>query len=719
MNEGSMIDAKEIWLALVRKKWLILAAAVVVCGATVAGTMRQPKIYQAVAKIMIEPTLPKVLGNDVAIEELSERARVERVFNNTQYKTITSRAVMLDVSNRLKLAQDRAFLETYGLSGEGEALDKAIERVLVRNITVQPETASRIVNLIVEDQDPVRAAEIANALGQAYIDYTLEQRLETTRSASKWLDKRVDEFGAKLEDAEAKLHAFKKSNMLVSVSLEDRQNMTGASLGILNEKIVETRTKLIELESKRAILQRALDDKGTLEAVPRIAKSAVITELRSSLVAIEKEKADLSTRYGEKHPKMVAITKQAAETSAAIDREIQIVISAFDNDITALKETMSGLETAMGKEKEKALSLNSLSLEYAKLTRDFGTTKTTYESLLKRQTEADLSGLLHSNFVRWFQPAEPRLAPIRPSVPKNGALGLVAGLLLGLLIAVGGVLLDNTVHSQADLDRLLGVPFLGVLPRIREDEEERAAAIASNPRGGARDLYIMNHPKSAVAECARSIRTNLMFIGSEDGGLKKLLLTSAGPAEGKTTTSIHLGVTMAQTGKRTILIDTDLRKPRLHRAFGVSGETGVSSVIVGTSTLEEAIKRTDVVDLDILPCGPLPPNPAELLHRDKFVELLDELAKRYDRVLLDSPPVGAVTDAAILSKLVNGTLLVVQANKTSKDAVRRASRALKDVDANVVGVVLNDFDVDGGSYGYNYYYYRGYGYGESEEEAKA
>lgn len=716
---GSSIDPKEIWHALVRRKWIILAAALVVAGATAAGTMRQPKIYSASAQIMIEPAMPKVLGNDVALEELSERSRTERVFNNTQYMTITSRAVLNDVAQRLKLASDADFKATYGLTQEGEDLDKAVEQVLARAITVQPETASRIVNLVVEDQDPYRAAKIANTLGQAFIDYTLERRLETTRNASKWLDQRVDEFGHKLEQAEKALHGFKKANTLVSVSIEDRQNMTAASLGILNTKIVETRTKLIELESKRSILQRALNGETPLEAVPRVADSEVIAELRSSLIALEKERAELTTRYGDKHPKMVAISKQIDEAKAAIDKEVQVVIGAFDNEITALKVTMTGLDEAMVTEKQNALALNSLALDYSKLTRDFGTTKTTYQSLLKRQTEADLSGRLNSNFVSWFQAAEPRLSPIRPSVPQNALIGLFAGLMIGILIAVAGVLLDNTVHSQTDLERLLNLPFLGVLPRIREDEQERILAASSNPRGGARDLYIVNHPKSAVAECARSIRTNLLFMGTAKP-LERLLLTSAGPAEGKTTTSINLGVTMAQAGNRVLLVDTDLRKPRLHRAFGVSGETGVSSVLVDAVSLDEAIKSTDVVGLDVLPCGPLPPNPAELFHTEKFRALLEQISERYDRVLLDSPPIGAVTDAAILSKLVDGTLLVVQANKTSKDAVRRGMRALLDVDTNIVGVVLNDFDVESGSYGYQqYYYYRGYGYGDSEEEAKA
>ncbi|MEQ9539662.1 MAG: polysaccharide biosynthesis tyrosine autokinase [Deltaproteobacteria bacterium] len=716
---GSSIDPKEIWHALVRKKWLILASSLIVAGAAAAGTMRQPKVYSAIAQIEIEPAIPKVLGNDVALEELSARSRSERIFNNTQYDTITNRTMLRDVAQRLKLSEDADFKATYGLTQTGEALDKGIERVLRKMISVQPKTASRIVNLVVEDQDPYRATKIANTLGDAYIDHTLEERLETTRGASKFLEERVEEYAKKIEKAEAALHDFKEQHLLVDVSFEDRQTKTAESLGVLNTTIVQTRTKLIELQSKRSILQKALDGKLPIETVPRVAASEVIGELRSSLLALEKQRAEQSTRYGDKHPTMVAIDKQVEEAKSAIDAEIQVVIGTFDNEINALSETMARLEAEASAEKVKVIDLRKVELRYAQLTRDFGTLKTTYQNLLQRREEAGMSGQLNSSFVDWFQTAEPRLAPIRPSVPQNALIGLVAGLMIGVLIAMGGVLLDNTVHGQADIERLVNLPFLGVLPKIREDEEEARAAAASNPRGGARDLYILSHPKSGLAECARSIRTNLLFMGTEKP-LSRLLLTSAGPAEGKTTTSINLGVTMAQAGNKVLLIDTDLRKPRLHRAFGVSGETGVSSVLVDAATLDEAIKSTDVVGLDVLPCGPLPPNPAELFHTDKFKALLEQIDERYDRVLLDSPPIGAVTDAAILSMLVHGTLVVVQANKTTKDAVKRAVRALRDVDTNIVGVVLNDFDVESGSYGYQqYYYYRGYGYGDSEEEAKA
>lgn len=716
---GVSVDPREVFMAFKRRKWIILIVTVVVTGAIVAGTMRQPKIYAARAQIMLEPNLPKLLGNDMAVDRLTAQARAVRVFNNTQFKTMTSRTVIRDVADRLQLATNQDFLATYGLNpkADPEKLAKSIEGVLLSHIKVEPEAGTRIVNLLVEDQDPLRAVKIANTLGDAYIEHTLRKRLDKTHEASRWLDKRVDEFAGKLEAAEKGLYEFKREHMLVDVSIEDRRNMTGTSLQTLVQKLVETRTNLIGLRAKRMVMHQQI---AKTDGIPDVIDSPVIMELRSALVSLDKKKADLSTRYGDKHPIRVGLDKQLKTIQTQLDAEVKRLVGALDNKILAQETTEKGLNEELVKEKRDAMAVNSLSLEYTKLSRNFGTTKVIYQQLLQRQTETDLSGRMDKfNFVDWFQRAEPQMAPVRPSVPRNSIVGLAVGLLLGFLIALAGVLLDNTVHTQAEVEELLKLPFLGAIPRIEDESRLRAAAKKEDiTYDRTRDLYIVHNPKSAVAECARSVRTNLLFMGA-DRSLKKLLLTSAGTGEGKTTTSISLAVTMAQAGNRVVLLDTDLRKPRLHRAFGVSGEVGITSVLVETATLDEAIKKTEVVGLDVLPCGPLPPNPADLLHSDRFRNLLDRLAEKYDRVLLDSPPVGVVTDAAILSQHVDGCLLVIQAKSTTKESARRARRRLVDVGANIVGVVLNDLNIDESSGGQQYYYYR-YGYGhDSDEEANA
>lgn len=718
------IDPKELLHALRKRRWLILLCAVAVGGAVAGGTMRQPKVYKAVAKLLIDAEMPKILGEEATIDELSSQARTQAAFYNTQFQIIKSRSVIRAAIKAAKLDEDAAFLAAYEIRApEGEDRMKAIENVMKNIFRVAPEVQSRIVNLVVEDFDPDRAARIANQVGQSYIDATLERRLSTVRGASSWLDERVDDFRTQLEAAEKQLQEFREKHMLVSVSLEDRQNMISASLNTLNQKLIENRTQLISLRSERKVMQQAVQSTDrSLDSVPIISRNPIITELKTSITALHKQKAENSARYGDKHPVMQGIDKQIAEAQERLNAEAGIIIAALDHDIAALEDAEIELAKAMNEEKEKAIQLNNLSLDYNSLSRGVGTTKNMYESLLTRHTQADLSGLLESNFVRWMEMAEPDRRVVSPILEKNAALGVVLGALLGVLIAVGAMLLDNTVKGQTDLEALLNLPFLGVLPSIESEHKvakARGKSKLDEPvESNSRDLYIVNNPKSAVAECARSIRTNLMFL-STGRSLKKVLLTSAGPAEGKSTTAIALGITMAQAGNRVLVVDTDLRRPRLHRVFGVSGEVGLTSVLLGTSTVEKAVKRSEVVGLDLLPCGPLPPNPAELLHTEGFAKIVKELEERYDRIIFDSPPVNAVTDAIILSQIVDGTILVVKAMGTPRDAIRRTARYLNDVHAHVLGVVLNDVDFQEGGYAQHYYYQRyGYAYG-SESERRA
>jgi succinoglycan biosynthesis transport protein ExoP len=711
---GRGVDPREIVRSVVRKRWWILASTLLVGGAVMLGTMRQPKVYQGRAKIIIDPVVPKVLGEETQIDDLSEQTRGERAFYNTQYQIISSRAVLADAAARLRLTEDESFLEDNGIrAATPEERERAVLAVLSERFSVQPEIQSRIVSLVYEGRNADRSAKIVNAIAEAYIQYNLERRMAMSRTASKWLDERVEEFRAKIEAQERALAEFQQKKMLVESSLEERQNMASTGLSRIAEKLVDNQTKLIELESRKRVL---VASQGTATAtvaelamtLDRYGAGASIATYKNLIADLRAQRAQLSTRYGERHPNMVGLDRQIAEAEAQLGAELRMMQAALDKEIEAARAQESSLRAAMADEKSNALEINGVALEYQRMARDLGTDKRMYELLLKRQTEASLNGLLESNFVRVHETAEPSPIPVRPSVPKNTAIGLVVGLLLGLGVAVGAVLLDNTVHSQAEIEELLRLPFLGVFPRIDADAPAPKRADGT-VYSSDRDLYIVRNSKSTVAECARSIRTNLLFM-STDKPLHRLLVTSAGPYEGKSTTAIALSVAMAQAGNRVLLIDTDLRRPRLHRAFGVSGERGITSLLLDDQPEPEtAIKRTEVVGLDLLPCGPLPPNPAELLHTERFLALAKLLGERYDRLVFDSPPVHAVTDAVILAQLVDGVVVVAKAAQTTKDGIRRAARKLYDVDANLLGVVLNDVDFDQGGYG-GYYYYQRYGY---------
>ncbi len=297
-------------------------------------------------------------------------------------------------------------------------------------------------------------------------------------------------------------------------------------------------------------------------------------------------------------------------------------------------------------------------------------------------------------------------------------------LLLGVGLAFALELLDSTIKTQEDVERAVGAAFLGLIPSIIDGGKQTGnesviagpAALADVIKAGSKDLYMLTHPKSAVAECCRAIRTNLLFM-TPDKPAKKILVTSAGPQEGKSTTAINLAITLAQSGQRVLLVDTDMRRPRLHKAFGIPGNTdGLSRAIVGETDVLKSIRETGVPGLSLLPCGACPPNPAELLHATRFANIVQTLSENFDRVIFDSPPIGAVTDAAILARLTNGVILIAKGGATSKDALMRARKLIAGEGVTILGAILNDLDLTKPSgYGYHYYYSKyGYYYGDNE-----
>jgi capsular exopolysaccharide synthesis family protein len=316
--------------------------------------------------------------------------------------------------------------------------------------------------------------------------------------------------------------------------------------------------------------------------------------------------------------------------------------------------------------------------------------------LLQRYNESGLEERDQANNIRMLDPAR-GAAVLAPNQRRTGIIGFAMGLMLGLGLAFFIEFLDRSVKSQDDIESTIGLPFLGMVPTAED--------LGSN--GAVKDLHIVRHPNSTAAECCRVVRTNILF-ASPDKPLKTLIITSSNPVEGKTTTVVNLGIAMAQSGHRTLIVDTDMRRPRLHKVLGTSNENGVSRLIVGEAEIESAVKSTDVPGLFLLPCGPIPPNPAELLQTERFSALARKLADRFDRVIFDSPPTLAVTDAAVLSRVTDGCVLVVRAGRTSRDALVRAKQSIASAGTRIVGVVLNDVDLKKPQYSayYSSYHYK-------------
>lgn len=702
---------------LLKRKWLVLGVLGLVMVSAALVTFRQTRIYEARASVIVDVSAPQVLGNVREVVDLGTgNYWMSRDYLASQKVIIASREVSLKVVDALKLQDDAAFWLPAPFT-PGRTRHEAASR-LMSSIQVAAPKENRILEIYVRHADPDTAARLCNAVADAYFEFNLEHKLGSTRNAVRWLADQLDDLKKELNQAELALYQFKRDNDVLSVSVEDKQNLLTRQIEKLNDHLTEMRVKRLELLAKRRQVQAARNADPLHESAAPLYETPIITEIKRSHIEEQRKLAELRERYLDHHPLVRAQKAKVDLSLSNLRREIDNVLAATESKYNEVADAEKHLAGALATAKHEAMALNLKQIDYNRLKRGQENTEKLYGLVLSRLKESDLSAQLRVSNVRTLDRATKPWIPIRPNVRGNLLLALLLGLAGGLGLAFFVEALDVTVKSQQDIEAISGLPFLGILPSIEEKTSsgKRGNNGVTDP---TKDLYLHLHPKSSVAECARSIRTNLMFM-SPERPLRTLMVTSPGPREGKTTTAISLAIAMAQAGQRVLLIDTDLRRPRVHRAFGLTSEVGITSLLLGEGSLDRVVKTTVVPNLWVLPCGPLPPNPAEILDTETFRVLLDGMQSHYDRIVLDSPPVIAVTDAAVLGARVDGVVVVAKSSHTAREGLRRTVRVLKDVGARLLGCILNDLDLTERSYGqYYYYYYRRYGYSSRDGEAPA
>lgn len=714
-------ELREYWRQIRPHLWLIATVTLAVAAIVVAVTNRQPRIYEATSVIEYDPHPTRPLGDSVEdIESGASDFWASQEFFETQNRIIASRMVAERVVERLALRHDPTFLddpESVGPDWAGLTLTQAAE-LLQSRLTVESLEGTRLVDIRVQDRDPERAALIANTIADVYIQKTIEDRLGSTVSALEWLGEQLDGLRHDLDESERALHAFKQDHNILSVSVEDRQNLVAADLEHFSTALAGARTHRMELRARLARL-RVLSRAGTVEErAAGLSDVATIEALQAQLRTSLAEHEALATRYGPEHPRIIEVSTEIESLRRQLDEEIQGTLRAAEADLGEAGALEADLRRAVEDANAAGLELNLWEIEFTQLSRERENNEKLYETVLERTTETDLTRMLRTTHVRTVDLALAPTRPVSPQIPRAAVYGLGGGLVLGLAIAFLLTRLDRRVKSMQQAEDL-GLTILGVLRIVDE------AALSSGPKTGrnpaparrrgakgkstASDLVVHTHPLSATSENFRMLRTNLMFMAG-DRPLRALAVTSPNPREGKTTVTTNLATSIAQSGKTVLVVDADMRRPRVHYAFGVSGRVGLTSILVGDATLDSATLDTVVPGLRVLPCGPIPPNPAELLHRDRFHALIAEAREKFDFVICDSPPLGAVTDAAILASQMDGTLVVVRAAQTTAEAITSVLRQLRDVGATVVGGVLNGFDPRyrryEGADGYYYHYYR-------------
>ncbi|MBI1945827.1 MAG: polysaccharide biosynthesis tyrosine autokinase [Deltaproteobacteria bacterium] len=718
---GPLVNVQR-YLDALRRRWWIPLVTVAVCAVVVtAWTVRQPKLYRAAASMVIETRMPKLLTGVEEVVDMGAGGWVPDSFYETEHEVMRSRAVAAAASVALRLPQNDQFNGLAGVTDQAERSRRLAELdpadLTMGRYTVEPDRRSSVVRIGVVDEDPRFAADLANAVVDAYRDLNVDKRVEGNRDASRWLGVQHGDLRSKLETSEDKLIAFMEENDVLNASMESQLAEVMQRASAFNAQLAEEEAAAIRDTLNVAALRQVREDPALVDTLPEIQAAGVVNSLKTKLVELRATEVDLTARYQAEHPRMKLLQEQMTTLRNELQREIDAVLTALERQKASREASIVGLREALDVERGKEARLNKLALDYNRLKRERDSQAQLFDMVTSRMKEADITSALPYNNVRVLDRALAPKGPFRPNLTINLLAAIMFGVVLGIALIILLELLDTTVKNQLDVERLK-LPFLGLLPEIDTGAGRGAEQRASE--GQERDLFVLRSPRSAVAECARFIRTSLVFM-SPDRPLKTVVVTSPGPEEGKTTTAVSIAITMAQTGSKTLLVDTDMRRPRLHKVFGVGSDVGLSTLLVGETGLDATVQKTELDKLDVLVCGPPPPNPAEMLLSQHFKDLVAELGKRYDRVIFDAPPLGPVTDPAIVGALTDGVVLVLKCAKTRKDTTAAALKALADSKARVLGAILNEVDVTSKRYAGAYYaYYHKYGgyYGGDDDAAK-
>lgn len=685
----------DIWR---QKLGFILAFVVVAClGA--AYTVRQPKIYEATTVVIIDPEPPTINPVDSSSSDLWY---MRDTYYDTQLKIMQSRHVAKRAVEDLNLAADPEFLELENIQDPMllEARIKSADPIalLLSKLKVEAVVGTRLVNIRVKNRNPELAATLANAIANAYAAQNTEHRSASLTNTYEFIDKQYKDNIKKLDDSRAALNAFKENHKILYTNPIEQQKITNQRLDYLN-------VKRVEIETETSKTGNILNELKALPLSTDYVQSFVLLTNASTLDAemneckkLDQKMRELLVTYLEKSPQVLSVQRQIEKCRESVLNGMKNAITGLSAKHQALLKLNQEITSEIQALQSEALTLDQLKLLYEQFESQKQNAETQYEQSQSKLNEVSLNRLLEINNIRILDKALPPKVPISPNIAINAIITLLAAVIAGFVAVLLLELLDISVRSQADVETKANLPFLGAVPKFpRMRQYTRRNAYR----------FILENPRSPVTECIRTLTTTLSYLLKSDK-THILLITSAQPLEGKTMTSINIAVTTALSGKRVCLIEADMRRPAIYKALNVTTEKGLSAAIDGSASLKDVLKDTEVEGLKLLPCGTIPQNPAELFQMDGFSRLLNELKTQFDTVIIDSPPVTAVTDALIIAQHVHGVIIIARADKTPLPSLIRTRELLEGVNAPIMGVVLNDIHSERGGYGGYYYYHRGY-----------
>ncbi|MFH1075483.1 MAG: polysaccharide biosynthesis tyrosine autokinase [Pseudomonadota bacterium] len=703
---------------LSKRRNVLIAFFSIVVGITIAYSFLATPVYQGVAQLYVEldkNSTINFLEGGVGVIQMKDSLE----YYNTQKEIMAGRAFADKVVRRLQIDKRPYFIEkkdkaksslvavlTLNIKGAINSLfpakvvsnppfsdigwqselDPDLTDIILDEMGVEIANAANIIKITYKSDNPNVAAAMANGIASTYIEYNMDMRVRPYREAVEWLSSKVVELRSKVEDSEQSLQKYKEGKGIVS--FEAKENVVTQKLQDLVSQQVQADIKKQEAEVRYNQINSVIDTPALLTTVPDIMNNLVIQGLRNDELKLTRTISELSEKYGPKHPQMIQATSELDMVRKNLKTEALKMLSAAKTEYEISKSREASITRAMDAQKQEVLELTRQAINFNVVSGESESNKQFYELLLKKMQEASLSSGINVSNVNIVDGAIIPKAPIKPRKALNMILAIIMGLFSGIAAAFFVEYMDDSIKTPEDVGNILKMPFLGFVPSV---DKKNA-------------LYVSSDPKSIVIESYRTIRTSIMLSSAEKSP-QVVLITSAVPAEGKTTTTANLATVMAQMGGKILVIDADMRRPSLHKIFNLDNSAGLSNAIAEHTT--PSIKAIpNFSNLDFLAAGTMSPNPLELVSSMRMKELLNDLRGRYDHIIIDSSPLMAVSDSRVLSSLADGVVLVIWGGVTSRDVISKASQLLTSVNSKIMGIILNNISLTKGRYSYyNYYPY--------------